>query len=37
MKPLETVVEESGIEKDEIQEIVLVGHSTHVLKIQKLV
>jgi len=37
MKPVQTVLKDSGLKKKEIDEIVLVGGSTRIPKIQKLV
>jgi len=37
MKPVQTVLKDSGLKKNEIDEIVLVGGSTRIPKIQKLV
>ena len=37
LKPLETVLKDSGMKKSDIAEIVLVGGSTRIPKIQKLV
>jgi len=37
MKPVEQVLEDSGMSKDEIKEIVLVGGSTRIPKIQQLI
>ena len=37
MKPVQKVLEDAGMKKDEIDEIVLVGGSTRIPKIQQLV
>ena len=37
MKPVQKVLEDSDMKKDEIDEIVLVGGSTRIPKIQQLV
>merc|ERR1712117_896985 len=37
LKPVETVLEDSGLKKSEVDEIVLVGGSTRIPKIQKLI
>jgi len=37
MKPVEMVIKDSGLSKDEIHEIVLVGGSTRIPKVQQLV
>merc|ERR1719150_3601905 len=37
LKPVQTVMKDSGLKKSEIDEIVLVGGSTRIPKIQKLV
>merc|ERR1719436_1333170 len=37
LKPVQTVLKDSGLKKSEIDEIVLVGESTRIPKIQKLV
>ena len=37
MKPIQQVIDDSGLKKKEIHEIVLVGGSTHIPKIQQLV
>jgi len=37
MKPVEQVLEDSGMSKDEIKEIVLVGGSTRIPKVQQLI
>ena len=37
MKPLEQVIQDSGMSRDSIDEIVLVGGSTRIPKIQQLV
>lgn len=34
MKPVEQVLEDSGMSKDEIKEVVLVGGSTRIPKVQ---
>jgi heat shock protein 5 len=37
LKPVETVLEDSGLKKSEVDEIVLVGGSTRIPKVQKLI
>lgn len=37
LKPVETVLDDSGLKKSEVDEIVLVGGSTRIPKIQKLI
>merc|ERR1712176_778850 len=37
LKPVQTVMKDSGLKKNEIDEIVLVGGSTRIPKVQKLV
>ena len=37
LKPVKRVLEDAGMQKDEINEIVLVGGSTRIPKIQQLV
>jgi len=37
MKPVEQVLEDSGMSKDEIKEVVLVGGSTRIPKVQQLI
>ena len=37
LKPVETVMEDSGLKRSEIDEIVLVGGSTRIPKVQQLI
>ena len=37
LKPVETVIDDSGLKRSEIDEIVLVGGSTRIPKIQQLI
>ena len=37
MKPVQKVLEDADLKKDDVDEIVLVGGSTRILKIQQLV
>ena len=37
LKPVETVLEDSGLKRSEVDEIVLVGGSTRIPKVQQLI
>ena len=37
MKPVQKVMEDAELKKDQVDEIVLVGGSTRILKVQQLV